>query len=312
MNSYLRRLLQGKYVNSWLILAVDIIMSTLASWVAIVSIGSLMNQYVLPRLEIIYYTAIGFVASAVFLWLSKTHQSIIRHMKLRGMARFVGAILGKEVVLALYLAFISKLNNTQSTGCIAGDFFLTLFLLLGMRVTMQIAYDYIRANSSQRHSSMRVLVYGIGDKAASLVTRLQNSPHYRIVGFLTYSEEKKHLSIADQPVFTFRNVHDISTLIDQKHVGTILFAHRADARNEENRLIKFCKQQQINILYAPSIDDFDASNDTLKVREINIEDLLERPTIELSMRDIIANFKGKTVFVTGAAGSIGSELCRQL
>lgn len=312
MNKYLTKLLRGKYVNSNLILAIDVFVSTLASWVAIISIGALMNYRVLSRIETVWYTGIAFVASILFLWLSKTHQSIIRHMKLRGIARFVGAIMGKEVILVLYLAFISKYDYTQSTGCIVGDFFLTLFLLLGMRVAMQIAYDYIRANSSQRHSSTRVLVYGIGDKAASLVTRLQNSPHYRIVGFLTYSDEKKHLSIADQPVFTFRNVYDISTLIDKKHVGTILFAHRADARNEENRLIKFCKQQHINILYAPSIDDFDSSNDTLKVREINIEDLLERPTIELSMRDIIANFKGKTVLVTGAAGSIGSELCRQL
>ena len=309
---YINRYLQGKYVSSRVILAIDIIMSTLASWVAIVSIGSLMNQYLLPRIEIIYITVIGFVASVVLLWLSKTHQSIIRHMKLRGIARFVGAILGKEVVLALYFTLFSKLNQTQAIGFIVSDFFLSLFLLLGMRAAMQIAFDYIRANSSQRHSSQRVFIYGTSDKAASLVTRLQNSPHYRIVGFLTYSEEKHHMSIADQPVFTFRNLHDMSVLVDKTHVNTIIFAHRADARAEENRLIKFCKQQSINILYAPSIDDFNASNDTLKVREINIEDLLERPTIELSMRDIIVNFKGKTVLVTGAAGSIGSELCRQL
>lgn len=312
MNKYLNNLLRGKYVNSRLILAIDIIVSTLASWVAIVSIGALMNYYGLPRMDIIYYTAIAFIASLCFLWLSKTHQSIIRHMKLRGIARFMGAILGKEVVLALFLAFLSRLNVSQSIGCIVGDFFLTLFMLLGMRVAMQIIYDYIRSNSSERHSSSRVLIYGTGDKAASLVTRLQNSPHYRIVGFLTYSETKRHMTIADQPVFSFRNIHDLSTLIEKTNVNTIIFAHRAEARTEENRLIKFCKQQQISILYAPSIDDFSSSNDKLKVREINIEDLLERPTIELSMRDIITNFKDKTVLVTGAAGSIGSELCRQL
>ena len=185
MNSYIKKILQGRYVNSRLILAIDILVSTLASWVAIVSIGALMNYYVLPRTTIIYYTAIAFVASLAFLWLSKAHQSIIRHMKLRGMARFVGAILGKEMVLALYLASLTNLNSTQVTGSIIGDFFLTLFLLLGLRVAMQIVYDYMRANSSQRHASTRVLVYGTGDKAASLVTRLQNSPHYRIVGFLT-------------------------------------------------------------------------------------------------------------------------------
>ncbi len=312
MNAYLRKLLRGKYVNSNLILAIDIITSTFASWVAIISISALMNYYVMPRMEILCYTGVALTASIVFLFLSKTHQSIIRHMKLRSIARFVGAILGKNFVLTIYLVCFSSCNIQQLTGCIIADFFLTLFLLLGMRVAMQIVYDYIRSNSSERHSSARVLVYGTGDKAASLVTRLQNSPHYRIVGFLTYSESRHHMSIADQPVFSFRNIHDITALIDKIHFDTVIFAHRAEARIEENRLIKFCKQQQINILYAPSIDDFSSSNDKLKVREINIEDLLERPTIELSMRDIITNFKDKTVLVTGAAGSIGSELCRQL
>lgn len=312
MNQYIARLIRGKYVNSNLILLIDIIASTLASWIAIISIGALMNYYVLPRMEILWYTCVAFVASLLSLYISKAHQSIIRHMKLRGIARIIGAILGKELALTAYLVCFSSCNIQQICGCILADFFITLFLLLGIRVVMQIAYDYIRSNSSERHSSTRVLVYGTGDKAASLVTRLQNSPHYRIVGFLTFSEQRQHMSIDNKPVFTFHSIPDLSMLIEKMHVNTILFAHRADARVEENRLIKLCKQQQIQILYAPSIDDFTTSGDTLKVREINIEDLLERPTIELSMKDIIINFKGKTVLVTGAAGSIGSELCRQL
>ena len=312
MNQYLIKLLRGKYVNSNLILAIDIIVSTLASWVAIISIGALMNYYVLPRMEMIWNTGIAFVASIVFLWLSKTHQSIIRHMKLRGIARFVGAILGKEFTLTCYLVGFSTCNLQQIVGCILADFFMTLFLLLGLRVAMQIVYDYIRANASDRHSSDRVLIYGTGDKAASLVTRLQNSPHYRIVGFLTYSETKKHLNIADNPLYSFRNVAELSMLFDKTNVGTILFAHREDARIEENRLIKFCRQQNIRVLYAPTIDGLSSNTEAQRVREINIEDLLERPSIKLSMKDIIANFRNKTVMVTGAAGSIGSELCRQL
>lgn len=312
MQPLFTKILRGKYISSRVILAIDVVVSTLASWIAIVSVGALMSHAVLSRLDIVYYTIVAFLVSPVLFWLSKTHQSIIRHMKLRGVARFVGAILGKEVLLAVYVICLSRLNAAQMTACVVADFFVTLFLLLGIRVAMQILYDYLRTNSQERRATDRVLVYGTGDKAASLVTRLQNSPHYRIVGFLAYSEEKKRLSIADQPVFTFRTLHDIASLIDKTNVSTIIFAHRADARTEENRLIKFCMQQQITILYAPTIDEFTSSNDTLKVREINIEDLLERPTIELSMRDIVSNFKGKTVMVTGAAGSIGSELCRQL
>lgn len=312
MNAYLKKLLRGKYVNSNLILTIDIVVSTFASWVAIISISALMNYYVLPRLEIVYYTVVAFVASLLLLWLSKTHQTIIRHMKLRGMARFMGAILGKEVLLTGYLVGFSTCNLQQIVGCIIADFLITLFLLLGMRVAMQIVYDYIRANSSERHATDRILVYGTGDKAASLVTRLQSSPHYRIVGFLTYSEIKRHLNIADNPLYTFRNLAELATLIDKLNVGTILFAHRTEARAEENRLIKFCRQQNIKVLYAPSIDGLSGAKETQRVREINIEDLLERPSIKLSMKDIVANFRNKVVLVTGAAGSIGSELCRQL
>lgn len=311
MNKFVLRLLHGKYLNTYLILAIDVIMSTLASFVAIITIGAMMNYYVLPRTEILIYTAIAFIASIIFLYISKAHQSIIRHMKLRGIARFIGAILGKILILGMYLFFFSKLNSTQTIACLVADFFLTLFLLLSFRVLSQIVYDYIRTNTKERRLTERVLIYGVGDKAASLVTRLQNSPHYRIVGFLTYSKAKKKLSIEDNPVFSFSSINDLAHLIDKANVGTIIFAHRSDARIEENRLIKYCKQNNFTVLYAPSIDDI-SSNQGPKVREINIEDLLERPEIDLSMKDIITNFKGKTVLVTGAAGSIGSELCRQL
>ncbi len=311
MNNYLLKLLHGKYVNTHLILAVDVITSTVASFVSILIIGALMNYYVLPRSEIIIYVGIAFLSSWSFIYLSKTHQSIIRHMKLRGIARIFGAVLGKIVILALYLILFSKLNSIQISGCLLTDFFLSLFLLQSFRVISQIAYDYVRTNTPERRSTERVLIYGVGDKAASLVTRLQNSPHYRIVGFLTFSETKKKFSIADNPVFSFRDTHELAHLLDKINVGTVIFAHREDARAEENRLIKYCKQNNITTLYAPSIDGLSSEN-APKVREIRIEDLLERPAIELSMKDIISNFKGKTVLVTGAAGSIGSELCRQL
>jgi len=310
MRFILNKLLHGKYLNANLILSIDVITSTIASSVAIIAIGAMINYYVLPRTEILIYTAIAFIASIIFLYISKAHLSIIRHMKLRGIARFIGAILGKILILGMYLFFFSKLNSTQTIACLVADFFLTLFLLLSFRVLSQIVYDYIRTNTKERRLTERVLIYGVGDKAASLVTRLQNSPHYRIVGFLTYSKAKKKLSIEDNPVFSFSSINDLAHLINKANVGTIIFAHRADARIEENRLIKYCKQNNFTVLYAPSIDDI--SSDYTKVREINIEDLLERPAIELSMKDIITNFKGKTVLVTGAAGSIGSELCRQL
>ena len=70
MTKFVLRLLHGKYLNTYLILAIDVIMSTLASFVAIITIGAMMNYYVLPRTEILIYTAIAFIASIIFLYIS--------------------------------------------------------------------------------------------------------------------------------------------------------------------------------------------------------------------------------------------------
>ena len=102
-------------------------------------------------------------------------------------------------------------------------------------------------------------------------------------------------------------------LRDRVDVDAILFATNDDAQQEQERLIRYCTEQGVKILIAPPIDEvIDGKIMKQSIREIKIEDLLGRPEIRISMDEIIANFRGRTILVTGAAGSIGSELCRQL
>lgn len=152
-----------------------------------------------------------------------------------------------------------------------------------------------------------------GDKSVSLVTRLQNSPHYRVIGFLTYGKRLKNHAIADRPVYYFEDESSIEYLRDRVDIDAILFATNDDAQSEQERLIKYCTEKSVKILITPPIDEvIDGKIMKQSIREIKIEDLLGRPEIKISMEEIVANFKDKTIFVTGAAGSIGSELCRQL
>lgn len=191
------------------------------------------------------------------------------------------------------------------------DVLVTLFLLLALRLCMIVVYDLIKLKQSRRANSCQVLVYGTGDKSVSLVTRLQNSPHYRVVGFLTYGKSLRKHTIAECPVYYFENQHSVEYLRDRVDVDAILFATNDDAQQE--RLIRYCTEQGVKILIAPPIDEvIDGKIMKQSIREIKIEDLLGRPEIRISMDEIIANFRGRTILVTGAAGSIGSELCRQL
>lgn len=102
-------------------------------------------------------------------------------------------------------------------------------------------------------------------------------------------------------------------LRDRFDIDAVLFATNDDAQEEQERLIKYCAEKGVKVLISPPIDEvIDGKIMKQSIREIKIEDLLGRDEIEISMSEIESNFAGKTVLVTGAAGSIGSELCRQL
>ena len=182
-----------------------------------------------------------------------------------------------------------------------------------MRVAMVVVYDWLK-DSRQRHCKcQRILIYGTGDKGVSLVTQLQNSQEYQVVGFLTYGKTLKNHMLADLPVYYFETEENVKYLHNCKDIDVILFAHVHEAREEQERLIHYCTDCNLKVLIAPSIDEVvDGKVQRQAIREIRIEDLLGREEIKISMNEIIANFRGKTILVTGAAGSIGSELCRQL
>lgn len=158
-----------------------------------------------------------------------------------------------------------------------------------------------------------MLVYGLSEKSVSLVTRLQSSPHYKVVGFLTFGRRMKNHTIAECPVYYFENEYSIRYLRQRYDIDAVLFPTNEEAQTEQERLIRYCVESNLKILIAPPIDEvIDGKIMRQSIREIKIEDLLGRPEIKISLDEIRANFREKTVMVTGAAGSIGSELCRQL
>lgn len=85
-----------------------------------------------------------------------------------------------------------------------------------------------------------------------------------------------------------------------------------EANSEKDRVVKWAVDNEIKILFAPPIEESAEGLPALPIRNIDIEDLLMREEIKISMDEVVENFHGKVVMVTGAAGSIGSELCRQL
>lgn len=308
--------LSSRYFSSWLILFIDTFVSVFSTFIAYLLIRGLFPSPVFTFWYGLWLLAGACVLSVVPFVLFRTFRSIIRHSTLREVWKLGAAVLFKDILMFGYVLILPQKPYPPYTAISMGfllDVLVTLFLLLGLRLCMIVVYDLIKLKQTRRDNCRRVLVYGTGDKSVSLVPRLQNSPHYRVAGFLTYGKRLRNHTVADCPVYYFEDAGSMEYLRDRFDIDAVLFATNDDAQEEQERLIKYCAEKGVKVLISPPIDEvIDGKIMKQSIREIKIEDLLGRDEIEISMSEIESNFAGKTVLVTGAAGSIGSELCRQL
>ncbi len=312
MHRLIERFYLDRYLSTSLILGIDMGISFLASLCSLS-----MIRLCFPHLStvawfpVLWLTA-GAVCSFLLFYLLKTYHSVIRHSTLHEMGRFVAAALGKALLLTVTVALVPGflLSDPCVVGLLLLDALLTLCLLVVFRIGMVVVYDILKNRYKYRWQCQRILVYGTGYKSVAAVTRLRNSPHYRVVGFLTCTAGRKRRRILEYPVYGFETRQDVETLCDRHDIDAVLFSSEEEARAEQERLLKYATEGD---LITPPLDEIiDGKLMKQSVREIKIEDLLGRPEIKISMDEIVSNFRGKTVLVTGAAGSIGAELCRQL
>jgi len=311
----IEKYLSTKYLSAWLILLFDTFTSVVTTAIALLIMGAFFSpQRPAPLLGLLICAAAALFSICAFMAF-KTFRAVIRHSTLREIGKLGGAVAIKECFLLLFIVLL-PVETPEAALLAMGmllDFLLTFFSLISLRLLMIILYDMMKGKSAHRESCKCVLVYGTDDKAIALTIRLQQSPHYKIVGFLIRGRQPNRYMIADFPVYSFENQASILHLVHRLDLDAVLFATPAAAQEEREGLVQFCTESDVKVLIAPPIDEvIDGKLMKQSIREIRIEDLLGRPEIKISLQEIRDNFRSKTILVTGAAGSIGSELCRQI
>lgn len=307
----------SRYLNAKLVMLMDVCLSLFAS---VITVG----------IVILLIKIKGPVVSFIILWLTlsliftlaaslvfRTHKIIIRHSSMKDVTRYVAAAFVKVLLMMTVLLICdacgtSFMSVPKLLALLAIDFLLTSFFIVAVRISMIVAYSVITERVKDRRNCKRVLIYSTSEKSVALVTRLQKSPHYKVVGFVSADAYKRSFTVSDYPVYCLTNSESIRELQQKIAFDAILFSSDEDIKKEKEHLIAFATQESVQILVAPSIDQLQQGVGSNGIREVKIEDLLGREEIKIAMGEVIDNFKGKTVMVTGAAGSIGSELCRQL
>jgi FlaA1/EpsC-like NDP-sugar epimerase len=188
-------------------------------------------------------------------------------------------------------------------------FLATSGLRLAVRITMETATSLATSTAAEKST----LIYGAGEAGISLLREIRNNPRlpYRIVGFLDDRPDKKGLRIAGVPVLGGGD--HAESLVRKHNAEMILIAIPSATGAQMTRILKLCHAAKAECKTIPGLAEvIDRRGLAGQVREVAVEDLLGRTPVRLEESQIRGTLEGKVVLVTGAAGSIGSELCRQI
>ncbi len=310
--NFIKKLYYKSYLSSVVVLCLDLAASLAASLFALLLAKLFFSPCGICVSNAVWWLSGSLVFSWVFFLLFRTQKAIIRHSTLRSMARITAAVSCKFVSLSLLMSVVMDFSPELWLSLVL-DLLLTFTLLTVMRIAMVVAYSLVRERYDNKDTKDRILIYGTSDKSVSALMRLATSPHYKVKGFLNYENKLNNYKISESPVLSFTDVKSLKKIRESYMIDGVLFATEDDARREQERLLKYCTECHLKVLVAPGIDEvIDGRLMKHNIREIKIEDLLGRDEIKINIKEIERNFAGKVVMVTGAAGSIGSELCRQL
>ena len=309
----LGRLVNLRYINRWIIFSADLFVSLSVSLLGVLGMFSILHIRI-GESDVLKVGLSSFVASIVSFLLFKAYHGVIRHSTLRGLWRIGGAAIGKSLLMFLLL-WLLKARFSPSIYWLGGimDSTLTIVMLVTLRVFVINVYNSVLLQLGKKRK--RVLVFGTEEESVMIATSANRQvfmQNYSIMGFLSFGNSKKSIRIAELPVYQIENVEDLYRLIPRNSLDGVLFPNIKVAHQERDRLIRYCEQASLKTLVVPEMEELRGGEAKRSVREIRIEDLLGREEIHINLDEIGNLLEGKTVLVTGAAGSIGSEICRQL
>ena len=311
MKLHLQMIFNQKYTPRWIVFVIDVFIS-----IASVTLAYLLrfnfqipDENVASLYFIIMFVAIVRILSFI---VGKTYAGIVRYSGVRDAQRiFTTIFLGSVFIVISNI--ISYYFITQAfivpLSIVIIDLLTTVFFMTALRWLVKAIFHEYRISNLQ---VKRVVIYGTGAVAVSAKTILEQdeSVRYKVVAFFDNTTVKSKKQLEGVPLIPLSS---IESYLLNRDIDVLVFAKSFETAQEKTSLIELSLAHNIQVLTVPSIDNWVGGELSSKqIRQIKIEDLLERETIVLDTEKIQQQITGKTVVVTGAAGSIGSEMVRQI
>lgn len=247
-----------------------------------------------------------------FATLSNVFSTITRYTDYKTMFRVGGSILGAYSIVYIVEKIFYESTNSRY---IVLSMLLSFLLVIASRLTWREIHEFVQHPSAllgKKVDGTKTLVVGSGDGASLFIkTAQQKSKDLKIVAIVDDDKNKQNTYL--HGVKVVGTTEQIPEIVGNYEVEQIVIAIPSLAPDDYERIVEYCQQTEVKVNAMPKYEQVITGKLSVsKLQEIDIADLLGRKEVKLDQRSLKSNIKCKTVLVTGAGGSIGSELCRQI
>ena len=297
----------------WAILGIDLILSFFSFTLALIITDLLrideiyLDQYFYSAFMVVACRWIGF-------WITKSYTGIIRYTSTQDAVRLFTAIAISTAAILMfdwiYLSILSRLLIDPSVIVI--DAFVLIVFLSAFRIGFKLLYNQYALHSYSGERPKDIIIYGAGE-AGIIVKRSFDRNiklNRRVIAFLDDNPKLQNKSVEGIKIYS-SDVDCLRFCPDPENVEMIIAIENFRGIRKQ-KIIEKCLQNNITVKVIPPVGAWiDGEFNPRNMKSVRIEDLLEREPIRLSKKKINAELKDQTILITGAAGSIGSEIARQ-
>ena len=309
----LRDLKSLGYMPRWIVLCIDlgiVVFSALLSYIILGSMGLDLFEdnyayYVIPTYLFL---------NLFFFWMYRTYSGIIRHSSFIDAIKLGFATFSTLITLIVinYIALYTIGSKIfMNTGLII-NFVISFSALFVYRILVKQTFEKYLSESS-KNDLMRGLIYGSDENAIAVANALmaERPRRFKVVGFIDKNKQNKAKRILNLPIISLRK--RVPVLMRSVEAEVLIIADKNLTKEEKLTIVDECLEFNYKVYTVPLISDWeDQKSIAKKIKTFEIQDLLERKPIVLDNQSISNQLNGKVILVTGAAGSIGSEIVRQI
>jgi len=303
-----------RYVSKWVVLLVDLLIVSFAFTLSYFIRFNLSFNFDVTKLWVQLPIVMVFFALAFLI--TSSHKGVVRHTGIKDVYVIFNSVcvasIGIIIFILLNKGFFGLIENFSiPLSIIVINSLVSFLALIALRVVFKVLFENVFF--SKDRPQINVMIYGAGESGILTHNTFLNHSKMgvKVIGFIDDSPKKVGKQINGVRVYDRNQV--TARFVDFNAVREIIFSMQNLSPNQMRKLVDSVVDLGVKVKTVPPVEDW--INGELKVSQIKnvqIEDLLDRPPIVIQNSKIANNFKNQTIMVTGGAGSIGSELVRQI